>query len=108
MTIDLECLPSFCWRKLIENVIHRSVSTPSRASSSNGNAIPNETGSSIEKKSTTAAGGGGSDVTAAAARRQTGLGRRAVTQIHIQQKKKNSYVSAVLAKSQENLAQVRH
>ena len=90
--------------------IHRSVSTPSRASSSNGNAIPNETGSSIEKKSTTAAGGGGggSDVTAAAARRQTGLGRRAVTQIHIQQKKKNSYVSAVLAKSQENLAQVRH
>ena len=37
--------------------------------------------------------------------RQTGLGRRAVTQIQIQQKK-NSYVSAV-CKSQENLAKVR-
>ena len=37
--------------------------------------------------------------------RQTGLGRRAVTQIHIQQKKKDSYNSAVW-KSQENLVQV--
>ena len=37
--------------------------------------------------------------------RQTGLGRRAVTQIHIQQKKKDSYNSAV-CKSQENLVKV--
>jgi hypothetical protein len=38
--------------------------------------------------------------------RQTGLGRRAITQIHIQQKKKDSYNSAV-CKSQENLVKVR-
>ena len=37
--------------------------------------------------------------------RQTGLGRRAVTQIHIQQKKKDSYNSAVW-KSQDNLVKV--
>ena len=37
--------------------------------------------------------------------RQTGLGRRAVTQIHIQQKKKDSYNSAV-CKSTDNLVKV--
>lgn len=48
--------------------------------------------------------GKGTDSPAVVLRRQTGLGRRAVTQIQIQQKK-NSYVSAI-CKSQENLVKV--
>ena len=74
--------------------------SPSRTASPAATAVPaSPAGPTADAAAAAASPNGG-----VVMRRQTGLGRRAVTQIQIQQKK-NSYVSAV-CKSQENLAQV--
>ena len=62
------------------------------------------TGSSQESPRKVVRGGGG--VVMEEVRRRPGLGRRAITQINFKERK-NSYNSA-LARSQENLVQVRN